>query len=399
MATDMSATSDADRPSICLCMIVKDEVDVLGRCLDSCRELIDCWVICDTGSTDGTQELIRSALEGIPGELHQHEWVDFGHNRSELMRLARGRADYLLLLDADTTLEAAQGALNVLGADSYLLRHEDGTAYYTKRLVSGKLDWRYVGTVHEYITSDEDRSTERLDDLVIRSWSVGGARKGRWERDAQILEEQLERDPGDTRSLFYLAQTYRDLGNERGDTAKLELAREHYRRRAQMGGWAEETYVALHQAGVLSDRLGDWPGALDSFVAAWEQRPTRLEAVQKLSAGLRARGLHRAAHQFARLASTLRPLQMPQDILFVEPWVYEWGMLFEYSITAYWCGDFNTSILACKRLLAIESLPEEHRRQTRLNLGHAFRARARQVVESPEPPRALPHAGTPTRGR
>ena len=66
-------------------MIVRDEVDVLGRCFDSCRELIDHWVICDTGSTDGTQDLIRRELAGIPGELHEHDWVDFGHNRSELM--------------------------------------------------------------------------------------------------------------------------------------------------------------------------------------------------------------------------------------------------------------------------------------------------------------------------
>src|SRR5436190_21012115 len=110
----------ADRhPSICLCMIVKNEANVLARCLASCRELIDYWVICDTGSTDGTQELIRHELAGTPGELHEHEWVDFGHNRSELMKLARGKADYLLLIDADMTVVQEQ-ALPKLRADSYM---------------------------------------------------------------------------------------------------------------------------------------------------------------------------------------------------------------------------------------------------------------------------------------
>lgn len=92
------------KPTICLCMIVKNESAVIERCLDSVRDLIDTWVISDTGSTDGTQELIRSALREIPGELHEEPWTDFGHNRSLNIAHARGKADYLLLLDADHVL-------------------------------------------------------------------------------------------------------------------------------------------------------------------------------------------------------------------------------------------------------------------------------------------------------
>ncbi len=222
----------------------------------------------------------------------------------------------------------------------------------------------------------------------------------KFERDLHLLSEDLRRDPNNSRAVFYLAQTYRDIGAESDDHAKLGLARDHYQRRAEMDGWAEETYFAHYQVGVLSARLGDWPRAVDAFFTAWEQRPGRLEAVHDLAVGLRERGLHRAAHQFTRLVADMRPLPVPDDVLFVAPWIYEWGMLFEYSITAYWCGEFNTSILACKRLLAIRSLPESHRRQTRTNLQHAFRERVRQAAEQPPaPPRRLPHTGTPTRGR
>jgi glycosyltransferase involved in cell wall biosynthesis len=391
----------AGRPSICLCMIVKDEVDVLERCFDSCRELIDRWVICDTGSTDGTQDLIRRALAGIPGELHEHDWIDFGHNRSELMRTAYSRADYLLLLDADMTVMQYEPP-PVLTADSYLLRQGDELSEYrNKRLVRGDLHWRYVGSTHEYIDcTDVEESVERLDSIVIEHHADGRSRRHKFERDLHLLSEDLRRDPNNSRAVFYLAQTYRDIGAESNDRTKLGLALEHYRRRAELDGWAEEAYVARHQVGVLSARLGDWPGAVDAFLSAWEQRPARLEAVHDLAVGLRERGLHRGAHQFTRLAADLRPLPVPDDLLFVAPWIYEWGMLFEYSITAYWCGEFNTSILACKRLLAIGSLPEPHRRQTRANLQHAFRERVRQAAEQPPPPpRRLPHAGTPTRGR
>ena len=86
------------RPTICLCMIVKNESQVIGRCLETVRDLIDYWVISDTGSSDNTRELIRAALDGIPGELHDEPWVNFGHNRTQNMQHARGKAGYLLLV-------------------------------------------------------------------------------------------------------------------------------------------------------------------------------------------------------------------------------------------------------------------------------------------------------------
>jgi glycosyltransferase involved in cell wall biosynthesis len=70
---------------------------------------IDCWSIVDTGSTDGTQRLIATALADLPGELHERPWSDFGHNRSEALALARGRADYSLVIDADETFETPDG--------------------------------------------------------------------------------------------------------------------------------------------------------------------------------------------------------------------------------------------------------------------------------------------------
>ena len=64
-------------------MIVKNEAHVIRRCLDSVRPLIDRWVIVDTGSTDGTQALIRELMADVPGELHERPWVDFSTNRNQ----------------------------------------------------------------------------------------------------------------------------------------------------------------------------------------------------------------------------------------------------------------------------------------------------------------------------
>lgn len=269
------------RPSICLCMIVKNEAKVIERCLASVAGLVDSWVISDTGSTDGTQQLIRSALEGIPGELHEEPWINFGHNRTANIRRARGRADYLLLLDADLVIRQ-DAALPPLTADAYMLRHEGETSYRIKRLVRGDVAWRYEGVTHEYLTSDDAKGQgqENLDALVVEDFADGGSRSDKFERDARLLTAEMERDPGNARTVFYLAQTMRDMGRP-------EEAITLYERRARMGGWVEEVYCALLQAGILKAGNGDWPGAMDTLSRAWEVRPQRLEACYELVCRLR----------------------------------------------------------------------------------------------------------------
>jgi tetratricopeptide (TPR) repeat protein len=393
-------------------MIVKNESAVIGRCLAAARGLVDYWVISDTGSTDGTQDLVRTALDGIPGELHEEPWVDFGHNRSLNLRHARRRADYLLLLDAD--LELRQDApLPRLTRDAYLLRHEGATEYRIKRLVRGDLPWRYEGVTHEYLTCDRTDDQANLDALVIVDHADGGSKHDKFERDERLLRAELTREPDNARTVFYLAQTLRDMGRT---AESVEL----YERRAAMGGWPEEVYFALLQSGVLragaaasraaagdswrnavvpgqgaadgrrdagdgggevADADGQassgpgrdgsvdltWPAAMDALVRAWDARPQRLEACYELASRLRMAGRHHAAHVFARAGAEAARTGPPDDLLFVQPWVYDYGLLFEFSITAYWTGDFAASLKACDRLLALPGFPTAYREQALAN--------------------------------
>ncbi|WP_369144763.1 glycosyltransferase [Streptomyces sp. R44] len=357
-------------------MIVKNEAAVIERCLASVRGLVDTWVISDTGSTDGTQDLIRKALDGVPGELREEPWVNFGHNRSLNIAHARGRADYLLLLDADHVLrqEAPLPAAGGQLADAYMIRHRGNVEYRIKRLVRGDLPWRYEGVTHEYLTADRDHVQENLDALVIEDHADGGSRHDKFERDARLLSAELERDPANHRTVFYLAQTLRDMG--RSDEA-VDL----YERRAAMGGWVEEVYFSLLQSGVLRADAGDWPAGMDALTRAWEARPERLEACYELVARLRTRRRHQAAHA---IVSAVVDREMPDDVLFTQPWVYRWGLLFEYSITAYWVGDHAASLAACDRLLALPDLPESYREQTRANRAFALQ-RLAEAAAVPAP--------------
>ncbi|MEU8585768.1 glycosyltransferase [Streptomyces sp. NPDC048664] len=345
------------KPTICLCMIVKNESKVIERCLAAAKGVIDTWVITDTGSTDGTQDMIRLALDGVPGELHEEPWVDFGHNRTRNIQRALGKADYLLLVDAD--LEVLQtGRLPSLTADSYMLRHEGDTSYRIPRLVRGDLPWRYEGVTHEYLTCDRDATRENLDALVIRDHGDGGSKHDKFERDARLLSLELQRDPDNPRTVFYLAQTMRDLGR---NAEAIDL----YERRAAMGGWVEEVYFSLVQVGILKAAASDWPHAAEAFTKAWETRPQRLEACYEMASRLRMMGRHHTA--YALLGHAIRKPMPTEDILFTQPWVYRWGLLFEYSITSYWVGAHDRSIVACDELLSMRDLPDAIREQVGKN--------------------------------
>lgn len=309
------------------------------------------------------------------------------------------------LIDADMTVRIER-PLGALSADGYRIRQGDERFDYRNvRLVRGDLPWRYVGSTHEYVTRADgiDPTVEDLDAIAIDDHGDGGSKAEKFERDRSLLEAELQQDPDNARAAFYLAQTYRDLAGRDGDAALLELARDGYERRAEMGGWSEEVYCAWREAGTASARLDDWPRAVGAYMRAWEERPQRLEAVHDLAAGLLERGLRRAAHRFTSVAAAMEPLPLPDDILFVEPWIYEWGMLFQYSISAYWCGAPDRSVEACRRLLARPDLPDAHRRQTRSNLHYAVAALTegvpsgrRAVRASVAPLRRWPHAGLAT---
>lgn len=334
-------------PTIALAMIVRNEAAVIERCLRSVRPLIDCWVICDTGSSDATREIVAATLAEIPGDLHQTEWVDFGHNRTELLGFARGSADYLLMIDADMTVDRV-APLPALGADAYLLRETGALDFGVIRLVRGDRRWWYEGSTHEYIATDGQFSQEPLPALAIEHHADGSARWEKLIRDVGLLKRDLARNPRAARSVFYLAQTYRDMGRH-------ELAIEYYRRRVEMGGWDEEVFYANLQEGVLRAEQG-LETATAVLLEAWDRRPTRAEPLYELARVHRQRGAFSAAHMFAT-----RGLEIayPTDVLFIHRWVHDWGLLLERAIAAAGLGLLGPARRDLSALLGRPRLPPE----------------------------------------
>lgn len=348
--------------TVCLAMIVKNEEQVIERGIRSVRGLIDRWVICDTGSTDATRERALHALEDIPGEWHERPWIDFAHNRTELMELARGKADYLLLLDADETMTWPADLKERLAADAYRVWIDAGGTVWTQpRLVRSSLPWRYLGAAMEFLEFPEGRVAELLEDSVIEL-HADGPRRPKVERNIHLLERDHERDPEDPRPVFYLGHAYHELYlvTEPRDIEHARRAVEFFERRvAQGGGWDLEIYDSLYNIGVLcADALDDWAAAMNAFIDAWEHRSHRMEPLYQLATRLRGRGAYNAAYAFAREVRRNRPTP---DELMIEQWIYDYGLEFEYAVLAGHVGDFAESMASLDRLLDNERLPSSWR--------------------------------------
>ncbi|HEY3500440.1 MAG TPA: glycosyltransferase [Polyangiaceae bacterium] len=359
--------------TVCLDMIVKNEAHVLERCLASVRPLIQAWVIVDTGSTDGTQELVRRVLADLPGELHERPWKSFGHNRSEALALARGKADYTLIIDADEELELPLDfRLPELVAEQYLLLHRLKSApdmsFRRGTLVKSSLPWRYEGVLHEYITCDEPFRSEPLLGPVV--WNhPDGARNAdpvaKYAGDARLLEAALVDEPNNARYVFYLAQSYRDSN-------QLEKALAAYERRVALGGWVEETFYAALQIGVLGERLGWDDGRIAAaYLRAYQLRPVRAEALCALATYYRFTQKWALAELFARAAVAI---SRPADILFVDESVYRWRALDELAIASFYVGKTSESFALNQRLLESPELPAHERPRIEKNMSFSANA-------------------------
>ena len=341
--------------TICLCMIVKNESHVITRCLASVRPLIDSWVIVDTGSSDGTQQIIREYLHDIPGELAERPWVDFAHNRSEALALARGRAEYVLIIDADEVLELDPDfTMPVLAADSYLFpMSSGGLAYYKTQLVRDALDWRFIGVVHEYIFADGAVTHLLMDGLKTLRIPDGARSRDplTYRRDALLLEGALLQEPENTRHMFYLAQSYADANEPLA-------AIDRYTKRVAMGGWAEEVWYSLCRIAVLKQQLNaGWPEVMSAYLAAYNVHPKRAEPLFHIGYFYQVQKQYALAHLFFEQAMAI---PFPRtDLLYVEQQVYDFLLPIEYAVACFYVGRHREAIETANRLLQNRTLTSE----------------------------------------
>jgi glycosyltransferase involved in cell wall biosynthesis len=329
-------------------MIVRNEAAVIKRCLDSVKGIISHWIICDTGSTDDTRKVVLEELNGIPGTLYDDPWVDYGHNRSLAIARARGKADYHLHLDADETLHFDRDFRDELDQEAYLVRFNGSCDYQRLALVSDRHEWRYLGMAHEYVHADTCRTRARLEGVTLTHHFDGGSRADKYKREIELLTKGLEAEPDNSRYVFYLAQSYRDMG-------LMYQALEFYQKRATMGGWDEEVWYSMYQLARLQHlSMMAWPLVLNSYLAAYQFRPSRLEPIHCIARFYREFKQYHLGYLFSQLCLET---SYPDDLLFIEKNIYEYELPLEYGICCYWLGRHEEAIRINDEIIACPNVP------------------------------------------
>jgi glycosyltransferase involved in cell wall biosynthesis len=356
--SSIAAETIVSEPKICLNMIVKNESKAIKKCLDSVRPWIDYWVIVDTGSNDGTQEVIKESLKSIPGELHERPWINFGHNRQEALQFAKNKGDYVLFIDADEILMGALDKSKITG-DGYLAKvhtsKEPDLSIQRALLINNHLDWAWKGVLHERLSCPTETCLSFMPQVEISALERDGFRSqdpNKYRKDAEVLEKALVDDPTNAEYVYYLAQSY-------FNAQEFSLSLKNYQKRATMGGWDQEIFWAKYVSGYLQQTLKMNPEEfIKSYINAFEYRPTRAEPLYRLSNYFLRNGGTNLAYILTKFALEM---PIPSDIVYVETWIYSYGLLFEYANSCFELQKYKESATAYKQLLLKSDLPKELR--------------------------------------
>ena len=238
--------------------------------------------------------------------------------------------------------------------------------YQRTQLVRNALPWRYQGVLHEFLTCEGSQPPGHLP-IAMRRNHDGARRRDpeTYRKDAAILENALrtETDPFlASRYTFYLAQSYRDCGEK-------QKALEKYLARADLGFWQEEVFQSLLQAARIKDELGrPEQEVIDTYLRATNAAPTRAEALHGASRFCRYKNRFEEGYQLAKRGLEI---PLPSGALFVEPWIYDYGLLDELAVNGYWSGHHQETLDACEKLLSGGKCPAGQRDRIAANANFA----------------------------
>ena len=254
--------------SISLCMIIKNEEDVLARCLNSAAPIADEIIIVDTGSEDKTTEIALSYTD----KVYHFKWCDdFAAARN--FSFSKATMEYCMWLDADDVITEDNLKLFLklksdpeMQADVIMLPYcltvnPDGSPdfwYYRERIVRNLPQYKWDGRVHEAITPS---GKIVYGDAVVMHRKTHPSEPG---RNLRILEK-IKSDPGglSPRQQFYYGRELFENNRFSEAADELELFIK------SPGGWIENKINACMVLALCyektNNRIKAYSALLDSF--------------------------------------------------------------------------------------------------------------------------------------
>jgi glycosyltransferase involved in cell wall biosynthesis len=351
--------------TIGLSVIVKNEAKVIERMLNSVYKILDYYCVIDTGSTDGTQEIIKRFFEekGIPGEVIQHEWKNFEDARNTALNAVKGKCDFGFWIDADeelildSTFNLERFKRSISGFQGANVKVSYGAQnYFRMQLFSTEHPWRWYGPVHEVLVTDVEHQSCIAEGMLTlvrpdgNSWTAESVQQ-KYEGHARILEEYVANDPKkDPRWVFYLAQSYRDAGTPENHEKSLQW---YEKRASMMNGFWEEIYWSLLMVASLKGSLKHpVHEILESYLKCGKANRFRVEHMIPVILHYHQMKEFDISYIYSSHAMKFAGKSpFPQSSLFIDPSVYEWRIFDMHSLNCYYSGRREEGTETYRKLL------------------------------------------------
>ncbi|MCX5925665.1 MAG: hypothetical protein NT124_05220 [Candidatus Dependentiae bacterium] len=353
-------------PLIVVSIMIKNEA---GKIQETLQPFVDGgitdFMVFDTGSTDGTQNIVRTFFKKnniTNGHIVEEPFINFATSRNRALEITQNifpEATFMLMPDAEWYMHNTKDLLRFCANykdhtdDSYLVRiKNDAIDFVTARLIRCRRDVRFVGVVHETLNKG---SAITVYNTCYFEWrpSAAGQKKSalRWQRDRDLLLAEHLKNPTDSRTLFYLAQTYDCLGDH-------QKAYEFYKKRTQAKGWDEENFMAMLRLGSAATHLDTTqkaevcPLSVQHYLEAFNLRSSRAEPLIKIAQYYKDKNMMALAFMFAQRAANI---QYPEhDRLFVEKYLYDFVRYDLLGISAWYIGEYEIGERAVRKALEIK---------------------------------------------
>lgn len=290
--------------SISLCMIVKNEEDVLSRCLNSIKDVVDEIIIVDTGSSDNTKKIAKNFTD----KIYHFNWCDdFAKARN--YSFSKATKDYILWLDADDVIlpkdvKLLKSLKNDIdkNTDIVMMKYNMGTnddntpslSYYRERLIKNFKNYKWVGRIHEVITPT---GNVIYSDIAITHKKIHISDPL---RNLRIFEKMIEENEKlDTRQKFYYAREIYYSGNF---TKAIEKFNEFLN---EDDKWVENTISALLDLSICYNKINDKQNEISTLFKSFEYDIPRSQTCCYIgNYFLRNNNINQAIYWY-KLASTL----------------------------------------------------------------------------------------------
>ncbi len=349
---------------ICLNMIVKNESHIIEKTLNNLCSYFDFlyWVICDTGSTDNTIDIIINFFKekNIKGELIQNDWVDFGYNRTFALQKAYNKSDYLLIFDADDYINGNLEIKEKLNFNVYNLKIGKDFCYKRPLLINNRLKWEFKGVLHEFLSEKKDEKKDENTishfisqttiegDYYISSGRCGDRSKDKdkYLKDAKILENAYNNETDvnmKNRYAFYCAQSYKDsnLNNE---------SIFWYKKVLDSNNWNQEKYYACMMIAEQYKQIGITDEMIKYYSKASTYDIERIENIVRLTEYYYNQGNHLFVNMLYEKFKNYNKTPS-SDKLFLDINSYENNLEYFNSISAFYVKDLNSGYESCKRII------------------------------------------------